>query len=287
MNAINRAMNSIFDVLLTPFEFLGTEVALALVSGIFGVLALIAFKKISWQKGIKGAKDKIKGNMIAIRLYQDDLVLVFKSVVKVFLRNFQYLGLNFGPMLPLFIPFGLALAQLVVRYGFDPLPVIEEEQEVAALLPGQGTLIEIEMKKGQEARVSELRVELPDGLQALTPVVRAPANGTAYVEVIARKPLKGEIELFVGDQRVGNKEIAAGEPTRRMQPERVSSLLTAWMWPAEDTFESSSPVADLTFAYPNRELRFMPDGPGGVILGFLVFSILFGALILKPLKIQI
>ena len=68
MNAINRATSSIFDVLLTPFELLGPEISLILVSGLFGILALLVFKQISWQAGIKQTKDKIKGHMIAIRI---------------------------------------------------------------------------------------------------------------------------------------------------------------------------------------------------------------------------
>ena len=78
MNALNGLLTKIFDVILVPLEFMGNEMALILLSGIFGVLALVVFKYISSQKGIKAAKDKIKGHMIAIRLYQNDLVVVAK-----------------------------------------------------------------------------------------------------------------------------------------------------------------------------------------------------------------
>ena len=142
MNVINRLTNSIFDVLLTPFEFLGPEMALILVSGLFGIIALVLFKHISWQKGIKATKDKIKGHMIEIRLYQDDLVIVARAIGKVLLRNLQYLALNFGPILPLFIPFVFVLAQFVVRYAFDPVPVTPDH---AVVLAGQGTLITVEL----------------------------------------------------------------------------------------------------------------------------------------------
>ena len=83
MNLVNRSMTGLFDVLLAPFELLGSELARLLVSGLVGIVCLIIFKFISWQKGIKGVKNKIKGNMIAIRIYQDDLGVVFKSVVGV------------------------------------------------------------------------------------------------------------------------------------------------------------------------------------------------------------
>ena len=136
MNFVNRAMGGIFDVVLAPLELLGIEWALILVSGIAGIGGLICFKFISWQGGIKDVKDKIKGNLIAIRIYQDDLFIVFKAVLKILVRNVQYIALNFGPLLPLFAPFVLVLAQLVVRYGYDPLPVVTAEQ-ADRMMPGE------------------------------------------------------------------------------------------------------------------------------------------------------
>src|SRR6187455_539089 len=97
MNAVNHAVNTAFDWLLAPLAFLGPELALIVVSGIFGILALILFKQISSQSGIKRAKDRIKGHLIEIRIYQDDLAIVTKAIGKVLARNFQYLAYNFGP----------------------------------------------------------------------------------------------------------------------------------------------------------------------------------------------
>ncbi|HGY92180.1 MAG TPA: hypothetical protein ENK43_13505, partial [Planctomycetes bacterium] len=184
MNLVNRAMGGIFNVLMAPFEMLGVQFALIFVSGIVGIICLILFKFISWQDGIKRVKDRIKGSMIAIRLYQDDLVIVAKSVVSVFLRNFQYLGLNFGPILPLLIPFVLVLSQFVVRYAYDPLPVVTQE-EISRMMPGEGTMVEVRMNKGHEAEVADLEVEFPDGIQAISPIVRSPSAGKAFVEVVA------------------------------------------------------------------------------------------------------
>ena len=106
MDALNGLATAIFGVITKPLEMIGgEEFSIAIISGVFGVLALLAFKHISWQAGIKGTKDRIKGHLIEIRIYQDDLAVVFMSVVKVVLRNFQYLGLNFGPIVPLFAIF--------------------------------------------------------------------------------------------------------------------------------------------------------------------------------------
>lgn len=287
MNALNRVATVVFDVFATPFEVLGTELAIVLMSGVFGILALLLFKQISWQKGIKAAKDRIKGHMIAIRIYQDDMAIVGKSVGSVMVRNVQYLGLNVLPILPLMIPFVLVMAQFVVHYGFDPLPLTEQGR-IASLLPGDGTMIDITMKPERKADVKRLEVRYPAGIVPVSPLARNAGEGIAVQEVVATQSVAGQIELLVDGQVVGTKEIAAGDARpRRMQPTRVSGFWPAWIWPAEETFDSGSPIATVSFRYPDRELAYMPDGAGGIVIVFLVASMAFGALILKPLNIQI
>jgi hypothetical protein len=287
MNAVHRAVSAAFDLFLTPFELMGEITALILVSGVFGVLALLVFKRISWQGGIKATKDKIKGNMIAIRIYQDDLAIVFASVARVVLRNFQYLGLNFGPILPLFIPFMLVASQLVVRYGFDPLPVYEET-ELESMLPGRGNMLELRMKPGRGEDVARLVVELPEHLRALSPLARNARDGIAVMEFVAVASGTGEARFLVDGELVGTKSIAAGDVNPRlMQPERVSGFWISWLWPAEPTFASDSPIDSVSFLYPDRDLGFLPGGAFGVLLTFFLASMVFGIAVLKPLNIQI
>lgn len=291
MNSINRALGAIFDVLLTPLEAVGREFSLIMVSGVFGILALIVFKHISHQKGIKRAKDRIKGHMIEIRLYQNDLGLVSKAIGKVLFRNLQYVGLNFGPFIPLALPFAFVVAQMVVRYGFEPVEV----QEVSDVrLAGGGTTLKIETAAGHEESVSDLKVTLPDGLEAVSALVRAPSAGLAYQEFVATRAGNYEIVITLGGVEYiklftakleGDK--AADRP-RTLQGERVSTFFSALLWPAEDTFSEASGLARVSFVYPESNLGWLPmSGPMGVIVWFLVFSMAFGFAALKPLGVQI
>jgi len=287
MNAVHRLVSSIFDALLTPLERLGKLAALVIVSGVFGVLALLLFKQISWQGGIRATKDKIKGHMIAIRIYQDDLGIVFMSVMKVVLRNFQYLALNFGPILPLLVPFVLIASQLVVRYGFAPLAVVEQSR-VASMLPGRGTMLEVRMKAGRQAEVAGLTVELPPGLEALSPLARNTRDGIAVMEFAATAPGTSDVVLRVSGQLAGAKQISAGDnPPRSLQPERVSSFWASLLWPAEPTLPSDSPIDYVRLTYPEREFGVLPRGPFGVLLTFFLASVVFGIAVLKPLNSQI
>jgi hypothetical protein len=277
-------MNGVFDVVLTPLEWLGTSWALILASGVFGIVALICFKFISYQRGIKASKDKIKGHMIAIRIYQDDLVVVFKSVIKVLLRNLQYLSLNFGPFVPLAIPFVFVVAQFVTRYSFDGIPVETIDSKVLA---GHGTELSVEFSADRRSAAKGLSIELPDGLVALSGLVRDGQNGVAFMEVAATKPGVHEVEFVLADGTRETKLLVAGEATRTMQPERVKSVFASLLWPAEPSFASDSAFERISFVYPDSDLGWLPGGVGGVLLVFLIASMAFGILILKPLGIQI
>lgn len=285
MDALNRILTATFDVLLRPLEFLGSMVALVVVSAVFGVLALIAFKHISWQKGIKAVKDKIKGHMIAIRIYQDDLAVVARSIGGVLVRNLQYLGLNFGPFVPLAIPFVFVIAQMVVRYGFEPVPV---HTEPASLMAGQATTVEVRLVREQRALASGMRLELPEGVKAVSPLVRSAREGRAFVEVAAVRPGTHELTFVLPDGTRETKLLVAGNGGARwLQPERVKSVWSAMLWPAERTFAADSPFERIHFIYPEREFGWFPAGPLGVILIFVVASMAVGFALLKPLGVQI
>jgi len=294
MNALNSVMTSLFDVLLTPFEWIGPRTALVLVSGLFGVLALYAFKYISWQAGIKAAKDRIKGHMIEIRIYQDDLVVVGKAVSKVLFRNFQYVGLNFGPFIPLAIPFVLVAAQFVVRYAYDP---IEVQAQYAQLMPGQGTMVEVTFADEQRAQAAEASIELSAGLVAIGPIVRSAAAGRVFQEIVAVQPGEHTLVVSLADGTQETKSVVAGdEPIRKMQPRRASARdwyraddteLWAALWPGEPLLASDSPIRGIAIHYPHRDQGWMLDGEIGILITLVVASMLFGFAALKPLGVQI
>jgi hypothetical protein len=284
MNALNHAWTRIFDRILAPLELFGFPFALVVTSAVFGVLALVAFKHLSAQKRIKAAKDKVKAHLIEIRIYQDDLAIVGRAIGKVLLRNLQYLGLNFAPFVPLSIPFVLVIAQLAVRYGFEPVKVRALDEQI---LPGQGAMIEVELSSERASEVAGLRIELPPGVRPLSPLVRMTGEGRAYQEIVATTPVSGEIDIVLADGTRVSKALAAGIASGPLQPERGCGFFSALLWPAEDALPNDSPFQRIRLDYPERRMGWLPDGPSGILLAFLLASMAAGVLVLKPLKIQI
>lgn len=293
MTLISRGVTVLFDVLLWPLDRLGKAPALIIGGGVFGVLALLAFKRLSRQQSIKAAKDKIKAHLIEIRIYQDDLRIVGRAIGKVLARNAQYLGFNLLPFVPLAIPFTFVIAQFVVRYAFAPVPVSAPvAAPTTAFLAGSGTTIEVDLEPGSAQCVTSMSIHYPDGLEAVSPLVRVPSEGRAFQEVVASRAGKYAIDVTLndaaGETRSASKLLYAGNVAgRTMQPEVGRGVGDAVLWPAEPAFASDSPFARIAFRYPDSDLGWLPSGPGGVLIVFIASSIVFGLLAIKPLRIQI
>ena len=288
MDALNGFCNGLFNILFAPFDELGgfgALVTITIVSIVFMPLSMLFFKRFSSQSGIAAAKGKIKGHMIEIRIYQDDLGVVIKAVGKVLYYNFKYLFLNFAPFIPISVPFVLVVAQLVVRFGFAPIPI--EERDLSGLQAGQGVTISVHMQPGHEAEAANLKLILPDTLKATSPLVRNAADGVAFQEVVAIAAGAKDLELQAGGQTVTKRIVTGDEIERLMQPERVNDFWSAWLWPAEPTFGGDSHFATVSFAYPARELKWMPDGAEGVFLMFLIIAFVIGGAAIKIFDIQI
>lgn len=288
MDALNGFCNGLFNILFAPFEGLwgiGALVTITVVSIVFMPLSMLFFKRFSSQSGIAAAKGKIKGHMIEIRIYQDDLLVVLKAVGKVLYYNCKYLFLNFAPFIPISVPFVIVVAQLVVRFGFAPIPV--EERDLSGLQAGQGVTISIHMQPGHEAEAANMKLVLPDTLKPLSPLVRNGADGVAFQEVVAVAPGARDLTLEAGGQTATKRIVTGDEPERLMQPERVNDFWSAWLWPAEPTFGADSPFASVSFSYPSRELKWMPDGAEGVFLMFLIIAFVIGGAAIKVFDIQI
>ena len=154
-------------------------------------------------------------------------------------------------------------------------------------LAGEGVTLEIALDKARRAELANLEVVLPAGLRAVSPLVKVGREGLAFQEVVGTQPGVYDVVLrWSGGET--QKRVVVGEETRvgAMQPERVAGFWSAWLWPAEDTL-SGTPFERVAFVYPESDLGWLPGGPIGVLLSFVVASMLFGLVVLKPLGVTI
>jgi hypothetical protein len=250
-----------FDFILAPFGHRQAWFDLLLWPVLAGILALLVYKRVSNQAGIARAKKGIAVNLLEVVLFRHDLVGVLVSTAKALGQNVLYLAHNLVPMLVMFVPMMALVVQLVSHYALDPVPL------------GSVELLSVKLDPAMKARPTDVRLELPEGVALDAPPVRTPDG-----EVVWRLRAEGAgdhvLRILVGDQ-VLEKKLAVGGVPRKVPVMRTKSW-EQLLYPAESAIPGGSPLYSVDLHYPDRPLRFFPDGEGGILLWFFVASLAAG-----------
>lgn len=261
MNAFNAITSAVFDVLLAPWGHGLPLLDLVLWSAIAGVGALFIYKKISNQAGIARAKDGVKMHLIEIRLWRNDLRIVALATLKTLAKNGLYLAHNIVPMLVLIVPMMVLLFQLVAHFAYSPAPVGSEE------------LLRVQLRPDAGVKATELVLTLPKGITQVAPPVRTP-DGEAYFRLRADAPGDHHLQLAAAGRKL-DKVWAVGGKARKVPVKRTRSW-EGFLYPGEKGIPADSPFYSVALDVPARALPFLPDGELGVLVAFLVLSLVFG-----------
>ena len=117
-SAINSWLNLAFDVLLLPLHGTPTSFQVIILAVPTAVLALLAYRFTSNQAGIATAKQKIAAYLLELRLYGDDLRVMFAAQGQVFWHIFVYMAHALRPMAVMMLPILLIMIQVESRYAF-------------------------------------------------------------------------------------------------------------------------------------------------------------------------
>ena len=79
MDTFNCIITNLFELLCSPFAELDPWWGLSALSVLTGVVMLVIFRFTSNQGGIRSAKNRIKAFFLEVRLYNDDLGLIFSA----------------------------------------------------------------------------------------------------------------------------------------------------------------------------------------------------------------
>ena len=118
LNPICTRLGDVVYAVLSPFP---VWVGLAVISAVTGVVMLIAFHRTSNQKAIGKVKNDIKANLLALKLYKDELRVTIQSQIRLLWAILRLQRYVLTPVLLMAFPMLLALAQMGIRYQWRPL----------------------------------------------------------------------------------------------------------------------------------------------------------------------
>ena len=272
MTFFNLALTRLFDLLLFPFRGLDALWGLAVVSLVAGVLLLWLFGKTSDQARIHDVRDRIRGNLIGIRLFGDDLGLLFRLQLRIFRQTLTYLRHAMMPMVVMLLPVLLILVQLNLRYAVRPLA------------PGESAVLTLRLRQGSPL-ASDVSLDAPAGVVVETPGVRVPALGEVSWRVRADAPGHHELTLRAGGASV-TKELVVGEAWSAVSTLRTASIVDSLLNPGEPRIDGASPIASVELQYPPLALSLFGHGVDWLLF-FFVASLLSGLAFRRLLGVEI
>ena len=272
MSLFNRLLTGLFDLVFLPFRALDPLWGLAVVSFVAGVLMLWIFGRVSDQERIRDVRERIRGNLIGIRLFGDDLALLFRLQLRIFRQTVTYLRHAMWPMVVLFVPVLLILTQLNLRFAARPLA------------PGETTVLTLELRQGS-ALDQEVVLHVPPGVTVETPAVRIPSRREVAWRLRVDEPGRHRVTLEAGGQRV-EKELVAGGRWADVSTLRTAGLVDALLYPGEPLIDRASPIAAIEVRHAPLALSLFGFGVDWLVF-FFVASLVSGFAFRRLLGVEI
>ena len=262
VNLINVALTPVFDVICWPFRALAPMWALAAISLASGVLLVWLFGRTSDQDRIRKIRDRIRGNLIGVRLFQHDIGVVLSLQSRIFGDTFRFMGLALVPMLIMIVPVTLIMTQLNLRFAVRPLEA------------GEPVLVTV-LVRDAAALDQPIALEVPDGVTVETPPVRIRSTREITWRLRVNRPGDHALIVRVGDETL-QKRLAGGTrwgPVVQLRTGR--GMVDTLLYPGEPPIAAGHGIEAVEIAYPPLELRLLGIEVDWLI-AFLALSMVFG-----------
>lgn len=264
---LNVVANALFGLLDKPMAVLPAWLSLMIISAVIGVLMLLLFKHTSNQTAIGKVRDAIKAHLLAMKLFKDNIPVVLKSQVKIFLNASLLLIHSLRPMIVMIIPFTIILAQLGLWYQFRPITV------------GEQAVVTMQLAGSEADLIPQVALVPSDATEVKIGPVRVPSKHQIFWQIQAKEAGKHTLDFQVADQQV-QKELVIGDglmSVSAMRPALMSADII--LHPAEKPFIASCPVQSISIGYPDRTASL--TGADIWIISLFVVSMIV-AFLVKP-----
>jgi hypothetical protein len=274
MDFLTKLMVMLGDIAFAVLSVFSPAVSLWIISAVTGVVMLFIWRYTSNQAAIGDVRRKISANLLATRLFKDDLSVTFRAQRRIIWQALRLLGYSFQPMLIMMIPFVLIMVQIGLRYEQRPLP------------EGQKARVKVTLKEGAKWKGVGDQITLPDGLSSdVNDPCRAEALRTVDWRITPAKV--GEYKLVFGKGAdTIEMPVRVGNSFTRVSRLRGGGFFDRLLYSAEPSIPKASVFESVEVYYPPRSTPIFGVDVHWLIT-LLVLSIVF-ALIFKPiLKVNI
>src|SRR5437667_5135231 len=263
-SVFNTILTFLFGLVYGVLKWFGPFWSLVGISALAGILMVWIFGKVSNQAAIEKTRARLSAELIALRLFKDDLRVFFGIQFQVLVWTLKYLRYSLVPMLILMVPTIIILIQLNLHYGARPLRV------------GEQTLVKVKLRNPTAlARGASISLQAPENLKMETQGVRVEELKEVCWRI--RGVSAGRFELIVDDGKMSvTKQVVVGGRLEGVSSVRTGEhWLTSLLYPGETPIPSQSAIESIEIRYPQLDVSVFGRQVNWLI-AFLVLSLGFG-----------
>jgi hypothetical protein len=213
-----------------------------LVSVVVGLIMVVVFRYTSDQSAIRVAKDRLNAHLLAVRLFQDQPVLVLKAYAGILCGTGRYLRLALLPLLYSIVPLIFLMAQVDKYLGSTPLPT------------GEPFLVTVQA--ADPSALEGIQLQLPSGLKATAPAVHIPAGSEIAWRVVAEKNANYEIHVAAAGQTFSKQTLVSPGLAQISRLRLRGHFWERMFLSTEPALPQESPIQSIAVTYPARTLSF-------------------------------
>ena len=257
LSILNRACTVVGDGVYAALGPLPAWAQLVILSALSGIGMMLVFGRTSNQAGIAVAKDKIKANLLALKLYKDQIHVTLTAQVRLAGAIVKLQWHMLFPVMVLMGPMLLVLGQMGVRHQWRPLAPGEQSLIRMTFRPPDGATPEVVLQPGPGLHIEAGPV---------------PGDGDLVWRVRADQVGRHELRFDIEGVEI-TKELVVGEPGVRVSAMRPGHRWTSMiLHPVEPPVPADSPVASIEIQYPSAPSVI--SGSGYWLLTYFVVSML-------------
>jgi hypothetical protein len=244
-----------------------------IISAVVGVLAMFIFKYTSNQSAISKAKDLMKANMLALKLFKDSFTVTMSALGQIYKGVFIRLFHLLRPVLIMTVPFVLVMLQMGLWYQFRPLQ------------PGEEAVVTMQLDGDVNSPWPQVSMESTPAAEVVIEQTKAFSKRQLYWKIRAKENGLHDLIFNVGSEKV-EKELAIGSSLMKVSAQRPGMhfediLLNPW----EKPFTKDSVVQSIGIQYPERSITFF--GIPMWMIFFFIVSMVVGGIFMPFLKVKI
>jgi len=242
--------------ILIPIASRHALLVLLIFSVLTGLVMIVLFGYLSDQSAVRRAKDQLRAQLLAVRLFQDQPQVVVRAYGRILTGTGRYLRVSFKPLAVIILPM---IALLV--YGDRYLGSLPFQTNQPILLKA---------KLDKPGALDEVALRLPPGLSESAPAVHIADNNEVVWRLVASADGDYTVNVLAEGQQVDKQVVVSSNLVHlsdcRMRGQFFQRLLDC----AEPALPAASSVRLLAVNYPARDIDVGPWTTNWLVIYFVV-----------------